>query len=434
MSIAGVQYASSSNTYYDMKTRNSGEGQQTEESGNVLRKENSKESFETGDTTKKNNQSSDVEDAANVNRGSALIDRLNGKKKAPYSELAKDGIIEYNGVTFVCDDERQRICLGDVSNPKDCLNIPLSGGGSLVVNRDNLGDLANAIGMFSPEDINRIMRAITTDNKEQEMENEIDDDANSLGDAADKAIDNTESEETNTPDLMQVIRDKMKEIAEKIKNGDTEESFQIGGQSFTLEEWDKFLEKFDAAEDAIRYVMEEENAKKNEAVDAEKARVNALVSESTRCSYPAENPDEEKTWYITCYTEQGIMCRGGKQGEMSALWNIDFTESGQYQKVIDFLGKFDQDANLTFANHENFWNDFLTGDIDEEAFVDFYEETNNGIPDYSKVVGDSMYVDTEKVKYAPYFNPLGSNMMSGEEMEAQVRKLIEENQKYLKKL
>lgn len=103
-------------------------------------------------------------------------------KKAPYSYLAKDGIVEYNGVTFVCDYKHNALTLGDTSNKKDCLNIPLSGGGRLIVNRDNLGDLSKAIGMFSPEDVNLIMRAIAQDTKLQQMQNEIEDDKNSIGD------------------------------------------------------------------------------------------------------------------------------------------------------------------------------------------------------------------------------------------------------------
>lgn len=100
--------------------------------------------------------------------------------KCPYQALAKDGIIEYNGVTFVCDYVRNRITLGDVSNKKDCITVALSEGGSLVVNRDNLSDLAKAIGMFSPEDVNRIMRAITLDNKVRQAQQELEDEENSV--------------------------------------------------------------------------------------------------------------------------------------------------------------------------------------------------------------------------------------------------------------
>ena len=47
-----------------------------------------------------------------------------------------------------------------MSNEKDVLNISLPSGGNLKVNVNNFGDLARAAGMFSPADLNAIMRAI----------------------------------------------------------------------------------------------------------------------------------------------------------------------------------------------------------------------------------------------------------------------------------
>ncbi len=109
-------------------------------------------------------------------RGSSFLARLMGEKKAPYSYLADEsGVIVYNGVAFICDNQKQQICLGDVTDSKNVLTIPLAKGGCLKVNRDNLGDLARAIGMFSPEDVERILRAIARDNKAREMGMEIED-------------------------------------------------------------------------------------------------------------------------------------------------------------------------------------------------------------------------------------------------------------------
>lgn len=127
-------------------------------------------------------------------RGSRLGERTSGEKKAPYSHLAENGVINYNGILFVCDDKKQRICLGDVSDPKECIRVGLSGGGSLWVNRDNLGDLSQAIGMFSPEDVNRILRAIAQDKKCQQMQQEIDDEEDRIAEAVDSAQ-NKEKEE-----------------------------------------------------------------------------------------------------------------------------------------------------------------------------------------------------------------------------------------------
>ena len=85
---------------------------------------------------------------APVTRGVRLNRRIEGKDKVPYGEMAEDGVIEYNGVVFVCDYDHNRLTLGDTSNEKDCINIPLSGGGSLLVNRNNIDALSKAIGEY----------------------------------------------------------------------------------------------------------------------------------------------------------------------------------------------------------------------------------------------------------------------------------------------
>ena len=103
------------------------------------------------------------------------IENLITVPKVPYGHLAKDGVIVYNGVLFTCDERSNSICLGDVSDPKKVINVTLSGGGHLKVNRDNLDQLGKAIGMFSPEDVNLIMRAIHEDTKVQSMQKEIED-------------------------------------------------------------------------------------------------------------------------------------------------------------------------------------------------------------------------------------------------------------------
>lgn len=131
-----------------------------------------------------------VLESSNVRRN-FFMEKLNGTYKPafPYEHLAKNGVISYHGVEFVCDAQKNAICLGDMSDQKNVLTIPLEGGGSLMVNRDSLGTLADVISMFSPEDINRIMRAIADDNKAQEAQEEIEEDTNSIGkDASEKVL------------------------------------------------------------------------------------------------------------------------------------------------------------------------------------------------------------------------------------------------------
>lgn len=89
-----------------------------------------------------------------------------------YASTADEkGIIEYNGTRFTTNE--RGICLGDVSSPDQVIRIALSTGEELQVNRNSIGELSRAIGMFSPEDQNRILRTLQTDAKIQEVKAEI---------------------------------------------------------------------------------------------------------------------------------------------------------------------------------------------------------------------------------------------------------------------
>ncbi len=118
----------------------------------------------------------EIQDAISDEIKDEAIQKLIGRRNAPYAILAdKDGMITYNGTVFQCDFEKNGLYLGDVSNPDRCLNIPLEKGGCLVVNRDNIDGLINAIGMFSPGDVKRIMQAIAEDAKLRQVELQIED-------------------------------------------------------------------------------------------------------------------------------------------------------------------------------------------------------------------------------------------------------------------
>ena len=96
------------------------------------------------------------------------------EEKGPYSFLMGEGPeLVYNGVVFTYD-QSGALCLGDMSNPDDCLTIYLTNG-VFKLNRNNMDDLSKAISMFSPEDINRILRAISQDAKCQKKLKEIED-------------------------------------------------------------------------------------------------------------------------------------------------------------------------------------------------------------------------------------------------------------------
>ncbi len=107
---------------------------------------------------------------------SFLVNKEAEKIRCPYSYLAKDGIIEYNGVIFVCDALTNSICLGNMDDTKHVLNIRLKSGGYLKLNTNNIDEFSKAASMFTPEDLKVIMDAIAQYNhcqrKLEEIENE----------------------------------------------------------------------------------------------------------------------------------------------------------------------------------------------------------------------------------------------------------------------
>ena len=91
-----------------------------------------------------------------------------------YFKLANNvGIINYNGIIFICDQKSNTLKLGKCSNLKQCIRISLTDGGSLIVNRDNIDELISAISMFSLEDAERILRIIQNERMMQKALVEI---------------------------------------------------------------------------------------------------------------------------------------------------------------------------------------------------------------------------------------------------------------------
>lgn len=151
-----------------------------------------------------------------------------------------------------------------------------------------------------------------------------------------------------------------------------------------------------------------ENVATTQVTDPEEL-LSLLTDEVTKCTYPTDDP-KHKHWYITCYGQDGIRCReayfeNGKWVNRDC-WSFSYTEEGQYEKVMAFLQRFPQDANLRFASHEDFWKDFLAGEIDEDDFVHFYQTSMKD----------------------------GAHFYTAEEMELIQRAVINENRKGLQKI
>ena len=158
----------------------------------------------------------------------------------------------------------------------------------------------------------------------------------------------------------------------------------------------------------------------------------------TKSTFPTDDP-EHKHWFITCYGQDGISCKeayfDGTKWVNRDCFSLSYTEPGQYEKVMAFLQRFSQDDNLRFAANENFWKDFLAGEIDEDDFVNFFEtSTKDGVPDYTYEKDGSTYIDREKAKYAKYMNGFGAHFYTAQEMDLIWRGIIHENSKGLKKI
>lgn len=132
-----------------------------------------------------------------------------------------------------------------------------------------------------------------------------------------------------------------------------------------------------------------------------------LDAEKTTSIYPANTPKEEDTLYITMYNESGIYCR--KKGESGFEWLINFDNPSQYDKVMEFLQQFEGEDNLWFACHANFWQDFLSGKLNQEGFMNFWStRVTNGIPSYIDIIDeDSMTINAEAARYSKYMNQPG---------------------------
>lgn len=209
------------------------------------------------------------ENGAELDKARAEFKESMGKEsdmKCPYGYLAKGGIVEYNGVIFTCDYKENALCLGDMTDPKKVLRISLPSGGSLKVNVDSIGNLQKAASMFSPEDLNAILRAIHEYNHCSKKLNEIEDEENkSPEDIAEEGAEDAQAETTGKEpeyaenSLVQQISAHKTELYYKLLNGETEPKIQIGAKAMSVKEWNNLMEEFDKKQKAIHDIIKEES-------------------------------------------------------------------------------------------------------------------------------------------------------------------------------
>lgn len=84
---------------------------------------------------------------------------------------------------------------------------------------------------------------------------------------------------------------------------------------------------------------------------------------NTRECASVNDEDGEKTWTITAFGPDGIICNQCRGGVTKELWRIDYKNSGDAQKVWDFLDRLNKNVDLKFAGSMQFWEDFLAGRV-----------------------------------------------------------------------
>lgn len=253
----------------------------------------------------------------------------------------------------------------------------------------------------------KLFYAMRTDEAEDKTE-ETAEAAAAVAAQADEPIDTLSDalEENTVLSCILKMREKMGEMYKKVLTGNTQPSFRIGSSTFTLDEWEEFLSRFDTVEEAYKAAMRAEyrideklhatrtNAAATSIVtDPDKAKavldpavsaIEPLLYESVISSYPPEDEDDEPKQYITWFNEDGVFCR--EQGQTDGyLWSIELFDKDSLNKILSFIDRFNpntSNANLEFAAQESFWRDYLAGNIDETDFVRNYVITDKDISAY----------------------------------------------------
>ena len=137
-------------------------------------------------------------------------------------------------------------------------------------------------------------------------------------------------------DYQKILSERRNEIYEKLKNGDTEESFQIGGSSFTEKEWDKLLSEVDDITEEMREAMREEHQKRfaknleeksvNQTENVDSKNAISKLFDTGNSEIKVSNFKEHETQNYKFVPEQDIGSGGMrilKNGQSVAVFSVD---------------------------------------------------------------------------------------------------------------
>ncbi len=157
---------------------------------------------------------------------------------------------------------------------------------------------------------------------------------------------------------------------------------------------------------------------------SDKLFADSLLAEKTCYTY--QTKDGKELSYLTFYEKNRIYCK--KEGEDGYEWEIPLEDEAQYDKIITFLNELEDKKNLSFTIHNTFWQDFLSGSLDVDAFQKNLcgserEEISNGF----RITEDGSFHGNKYVSYI-YGPEFGVNMIrTSEELCKWQEKQAEKN-------
>lgn len=161
----------------------------------------------------------------------------------------------------------------------------------------------------------------------------------------------------------QMVQDKREEFYVKMKTGTFEPSFAIGAGCFTEREWDKLLESFDIAQEALHEASDQEEYDKKadsvvneEEEDVPPKNMEMLMADYITCVDSSGDPDQQDEVYMIVYDLNGMRCLNTKTGEVE--WAIKFMDDTQYDKLQARLSEITSGESTAFACRESYWQDF----------------------------------------------------------------------------
>lgn len=205
-----------------------------------------------------------------------------------------------------------------------------------------------------------------------------------------------------------VIRERIEELSEKIRSGETDASYQIGAQSYTEKEWDKLMSDYDAMQDAIKELMRDRHAEREEKLEAQE-KVQKEIQEDTIESKIAMKASIQGTEYYVCSDALFSVCHV-PTGETANIYKADdYTEDNPVYLVKG------RDINGNDYEHEINVNKIDPNNCSYIELLTWSVHTGNATPDnYLKLsrmrseAGESSYLD--KINYAEIARKLMEEM------------------------